>query len=358
MQNRQIAKDYQYINKECLPNDLRNDYGKRIAFLWLLTKDDRQTVENSSAQNLAPFYVEELKKLTLESGFEAVINYIDTLTHPSAVSKWINNIDSLLIEEWFPNKLRALRRTHYLQPPTLEISTTPLYEPTHLQPPIAFIAHLNAVDAQLTGYLIENIFARLLYPSDEKWRSEEHVNEKITPGESVDGLAWSEGNQLYYDRMLKNEFGEFKSVYHALLYLTVKQYFNMDYSASGVGKSATFIDFFVRDLPSAFEMLHAYSQSLASTTYVAWFKRKIELLGDDAFPFHSISLHGEIEGKEYNGEADFIIGDTIIDAKAVKQPVPRTWFAQVNIYKQLCSRTINTMEVISFLNNTVYHFKC
>ena len=349
-------QNYQFIAKDFLPTELKNDIGKKLVFLWLMTKDERQSIETTNAQALAPFYASELQALSPESAFREIVAYVDSLSHPSAVSKWINNLDVLAVD-WFAPKLRSLNRSHYLQPPSLEISSEPLQFVSHLQPPTSFIAHLNSIDPQLTGYLLENIFAKLLYPSEDIWRREENVLEPIDPGFSSDNLAWNPENQVYYDLLLKNDFGEFKSTYHALLYLSIKQYFNLDFSAQGIIKASNFLDFFTRVFPQALKLLHSYSQALASTNYVKYFKSKIALLGEKAFPFHSIPLHGEIENKEYTGEADFIIGDTIIDAKAVRSPIPRTWFAQVNIYRQLYKFPINNLEVISFLNNSIYRFK-
>ena len=347
-------QNYQFIAKDFLPQEMRNDAGKRIAFLWLMTKDTCQTVEASNAQSLAPFYSNELQELTIEKAFEQIIQYIDSISHPSSVSKWINSLDVLSLD-WFPSKLRVMKRIHYLQPINLQVSEELLRFPTHVQPPTAFIAHLNALDPQLTGYLLENILAKLLYSSESKWREIEEVDEPIIPGQSNDELAWNETNQKYFDSLLKNEFGEFKTIYHALIYLSIKQYFRLDFSAFGICKSVAYIDFFTRICPESFKLLNEYTQALNQTTYVSYLKSKVQMIGNADTPFHSIPLHGMIEGKEYTGEADFIIGDTILDAKAVKLPIPRTWFAQINIYRQL-QGVAKKLEVISFLNNRIYRF--
>ena len=74
-------------------------------------------------------------------------------------------------------------------------------------------------------------------------------------------------------------------------------------------------------------------------------------------PFHSIEVSGELESHYMLGEMDFKFQEMIVDAKAVKDPVPEKWFAQMYFYRQMGKFDLHKMQVISFLNNKIYSFE-
>lgn len=334
---------YNFIAGKFLPQDFQSTEGKKLAFLWLMLKEGNGGIEFSNAQSLVPMYQSELMSLSPEKIYSELLETLESDTHPSHVSKWINTIEVLGLG-WMKDRLGATGHSHYISP-AFDIREEIIETEEGLQPPTAFLCQLNTVDAQLTGYLIENVLAMIIDPRI--------LNVEEFPACVGSDIRWREENLSLYRAILCNQFGEFKTKYHILLWKTIEQYFAINFSSEAVYKVATFLDFFVRVFPEAFVFLDKYAHELEKTLPVLSFKRRYE--SNPIFPFHGVELVGEIEGKKYTGEADFIIDDFILDAKACKTPTVNTWFNQTNIYRQLVKdRTIRGLKVISFLNNRVY----
>ena len=345
-------ENFDYISTEAVPLIIdRNDkpnikLGKRIVYLYLAMKNNSMY----NVTRLCYMYSSVTSLMTIDEILDEVIRYIDTISHPSIVSQWIYLISNLGLCDYLENRLTIMNRTHYLFPKGITYKKSILQTVSHEQPPTLMISILNSIDPQLTGFLLENILANII-GIDEPPPS--------IPGNIDTDLAWNDKNTDVFFAILKNEIGEWKSKYHFLIYASIMDYFKLSFDSDGVSKAAEYMNYFTIVNPSAIRLLRDYENVLSETTYVKSLSRRVI----DGIPYHGIRVNGTIESKSYQGEIDFVIGDSIIDAKAVKitksneEEKVLTWFSQVNIYRKLYNKNIKHLEVISFLNNTVYTFE-
>lgn len=350
-----MEKNWNYLNKNLLPEFLCNPEGKQLTCLWLLTKSDKQNFETFNDSYLLRLYSDELAKFqSSEELLEYILKYIESLEFPSSLSKWINNI--YLFNEYFYEITRKYEFPKY------EISESPLCFENGMKPSLSIPSYLNFVSPQMTGYFIENVFAYLIrghkYCLKSKFKSCIDYTYLTKISATSNPLTETDKEQLLIH--LSND-GYYKTYIHWLTHISIGQFINKSLSCDKYNEIFKFIQ--AIDNEKQLILIDKYINELNETVYLKHLKELYTTYPENE-NFHSVNVAGTINGTKNNlhGECDYVFMKpyTIIDAKVANNPTLNTWFNQLMIYKKLMDNDKlpnPKLKIISFLNNTIYTFK-
>lgn len=389
---RNVDQRWNFIPKDILPEHLRSNEDKFLVNLWLMKFSYKQSITKFDEQYLLRLH-QEIWQMSKEDVINEIIQHVNSITHPSKLSEWAwnakqFNLNFLLMncpkisipriitddqeeKSWNANenglkpwKMRSIDLTTSDSSP---VSTM-------------ILMRLNYLSPQLTGFFLENLLAYHLYGDMETfWKFEKadfEVNdfESMNDGQEVQNFTVEDRNVLLHlltsadiymgsDGIVKSsdarvENTEFQyeglawpSYLHQLLFASISQSIQKGINIDSYDAINKFIDAF--NNPTILQHIEQYSQSMKKMKYVHHLYR----FWDKATPFHSIEVSGYLAVDHMLGEMDYKFKDMIVDAKAVKDPTPEKWFAQLYFYKQMGGFDIHNLQVISFLNNKIYTFK-
>lgn len=393
-----------YLPKDILPGHLKSFNDKFIVNMWLTKFSHKQSIEKFDEQYLLYFH-SEIKNKSENELLNEIIEHIKSINHPSKLSEWAWNValfDLRFIADACPfvqipklitgektnggkiqeNELRpwGMRTIDLISNDSSSISTMILRRLNHLSP-------------QLTGFFLENLLAYHIYGSIETfWKYEDasfEINDfesmergkevKIFTKEDRDVIlhlltsanfymdnagqvhlfqnSIQEGNsnsaehadEFNNNSMTHNEV-HWPSYLHQLLYASISQSIQKGINDDSYDAINKFIDTF--NNPCMIQDIEQYSQSLRKARCLKYLCRA----WDKVNPFHSIEVSGDYNGHYMLGEMDYKFRDRIVDAKAVKDPTPEKWFAQIYYYRQMSKFNFKKLQVISFLDNKIYSF--
>lgn len=393
-----------YLSKEALPTHLRSYTDKFLVNMWLTKFSHNQSIEKFNEQYLLRVHP-EIRDKSEDKLKNEIIEHVNDIDHPSKLSEWAWNVvlfDLNFIADACP----------YVKIPKLitdEHTNGENIQGNELRPwrmrtidltsndgsPISnwILSRLNHLSPQLTGFFLENLLAYHIYGSIETfWKYENALFEindfesmergkevKVFTKEDRDVILHlltsanfymdnagqvhrfrnyiQEGNSNSAEHadksnnnsMTHNEV-HWPSYLHQLLYASISQFIQKGINDNSYDAINNFIDAFSD--PCLIQDIERYSQSLRKTKYLNYLYR----VWDKVSPFHSIEVSGDYNGHYMLGEMDYKFTNMIVDAKAVKEPTPGKWFAQIYFYRQMGKFNFNKLQVISFLNNKIYSF--
>lgn len=393
-----------YLSREALPAYLRSQDDKFLVNMWLTQFSHKQSIEKFNEQYLLRVHP-EIKNKSVDELKNEIIKHVNSIDHPSELSEWARNvalfdlnfiadacpyvkIPKLITDEYtngeniHENELRPWRMR------TIELTTN-----DGSLIPTAILWRLNHLSPQLTGFFLENLLAYHIYGSIETfWKYENasfEINdfESMARGKEVKVFTKEDRDVIihlltsanfYMDNagqvhLFRNYIQEgnsssdvliidsnnnsmtldkvhWPSYLHQLLYASISQSIQKGINDDSYDAINKFIDAF--NSPCLIQDIERYSQSLRKTKYLNYLYR----VWDKVSPFHSIEVSGDYNGHYMLGEMDYKFTNMIVDAKAVKDPTPEKWFAQIYFYRQMGKFNFNKLQVISFLNNKIYSF--
>lgn len=335
---------FRYINKLALPDTLQGENGKFIVNIWLMTKSQKQSLTDFDEQHLAALYTNDICKLgNTDNVLEDIFKYVDGIDKPSKLSYWIANFSIPLVQEACG---RRLMERAFLAMPSLDINEKRLCTAGGVEPPLAIVHYFNHLAPQFAGYYFEQALA-LAIDCGERELSIDEIEPTHT-GET-DALPIRDEDKQLLKHLLEQVgcAGAAERRPVQLLRKAIIQSLSNKILITSYDAIYKFIDA-LRDnvLVNAVE---EYIDALSNTAYVQRLRKLTPRL-------HGVDLAGTIGSHFLHGEADFIVGNIVIDAKACKQIKTDCWFAQLNLYRQLYKDIdLRHMEVVSLMNNRVYY---
>ena len=309
-----------FISKNLLKPEFQSDDAKYIVNIWLMTKTNKNDVERFDDQYLILQYSEEVNKFeTTNDIIAAIQEYVEKIESPSVLSGWIVSLQKIVDLEW-------------CKIPEFKMEEVRLCCSDNTEPPLAIAHYLNHISPQICGYYFENILDycfRGLYEAE--WQVQLCGNNNV--------ISFSHDDQQLIEKLCPD------NVPGKILLQSIKQYIAKSIKIETYKHIYSFIDAVVKYETE----ITKYIYTLGNTGYVQRYKTHREF-------YHSIDVEGRYRNLYQHGEMDFLIGNTIIDAKACKHIHLLQWFVQMNIYRELHDIHINRMEIVSFLNNKIYKF--
>ena len=335
-----------FISKDALKLAFQSPQAKFVINAWLMTKSQNQFIDDFQDQYLVDVYGDEINSFdSIEDIINDIFKYVDKITMPSKLSTWIANFHSseqlnLVCHKW-------LEERPLLSLPNFTYSEESLTLMNGAKPSLATLYYMNVINAQLTGYYLENILAYCIYNDVELWRQKESKEVTVQILNQSDSLTITDSDITVLKHRCSNENG-FKSLPHELLYLTFVQAINKKLTGSAYTSFFKLADFIDDEVYNA--SICRYIDELSKCSYV----QSLQKFKNENF--HSISVYKVIDGKYISGELDFMFPNSIVDAKCTRSPHIAQWAAQLYVYKLLTNHQANNLAIVSFLNNTVYKF--
>ena len=335
-----------FISKELLKSNFQSANAKFIINIWLMTKSQTQYIDDFQDQWLADTYNNEINSFeSLDDIIDDIFKYIDSITMPSKLATWIANFNQseqlrLVCRKW-------LEKRPILTIPEYTVTEEKLQKIDGSRPSLAILHYLNHLNPQFAGYYLENVLAYCIYDDFELWKDHEVHSISVQILNDADSLTITNNDiDLIKHRCYKGD--EFKSLPHAILYVTFLQAVAKKLTSQSYFSFFKFTDTIDDEFYQA--QIFNYINDLMSTSVIKSLQRfKNE-------NFHSLSVYAYIHDKYISGELDFYFPFTILDAKCTKTSHISQWAAQLYIYKQLTTHKAQTLQIISFLNNSLYKF--
>ena len=314
---------HSFIPRNLLKPEFQNDDAKYAVNIYLMTKANKNIVADFDEQHLALTYADEINAFeTIEDICKNIKDYVERFESPSKLAGWIVSLQQL-----FGND-----NLEWLQIPKHEMEENRLCCSDFSEPPLAIVHYLNHLSPQFCGYYFENILHYCIHGlTNTEWKVELCGNDK--------SISFSAEDIKLLEKQVPD------TIPGKILLETIKQYVNKKIEIESYTAIYKFIDA-VKEYAAEIE---TYISKLSTTGYVIKNKAHTEYK-------HSVNVEGRYHGLYQHGEMDFLIGKTIIDAKACKQIHLEEWFMQLNIYRELYDIRISKMEIVSFLNNRIYRF--
>lgn len=395
---------WNFIPRDLLPEHLRTAEDKFIVNMWLTKFSHKQSIIKFDEQYLLRLHP-EINDKSKDELINEIIEHINSIDHPSKLSEWAWNVAlfdlSFIVD--------ACSHVHIPKLITGENADGENIQENELRPwhmrtidltsndgsPIStmILMRLNYLSPQLTGFFLENLLAYHLYGSIETFWKYEDASFEINDFESMergkevkvftkedrdvilhlltsanfymdnsgqvhlfqDSIQEGNNNSAEHADEFSNNSMTLDEVHwpsylHQLLYVSISQSIQKGINDDSYDAMNKFIDAF--NNPCIIQHIERYSQSLRKTKYLNYLYR----VWDKVSPFHSIEVSGDYNGHYLLGEMDYKFTNMIVDAKAVKDPAPEKWFAQIYFYRQMGKFNFNKLQVISFLNNKIYSF--
>ena len=335
-----------FISKELLKSNFQSPNAKFIINVWLMTKSTTQYIEDFQDQWTADVYSNDINAFDkIEDIIDDIFKYIDSITAPSRLAIWIANFVQseqlrIICRKW-------LEKRPILTIPEFLITEEKLQKIDGSRPSLAILHYMNHLNPQFAGYYLENVLAYCIYNDYELWYEKEVRPVSVQLLNDTDSLTITDNDiKLIKHRCYKGE--EFKSLPHALLYVTFLQAIAKKLTSQSYFSLFKFADMIDGDFYQ--EQILNYISDLGSTSFVQSLQR---FKNED---FHGVNTYKTINNKYISGELDFIFPCHILDAKCTKTSHINQWAAQLYVYKLMTDHPSNILEIISFLNNTVYRF--
>lgn len=311
---------HSFIPRIYLKPEFQADDAKYVVNLWLMMKAGRNNIEEFDEQYLISQYSNELDTFaTVEDILKVIRKYVERIESPSKLSGWIISLQNIIESKW-------------CEIPEYKLEEVRLCNSDNSEPPLAIVHYLNHISPQLCGYYFENILDYCLRGLIESiWQVQLCGKDAV--------IAFSKDDQDLIEKLCPT------SIPGKILLQSIKQFIAKQINIMTYTDVYNFIDA-VKDNETA---ISKYIHSLSTTGYVQRYKAYKEIQ-------HSIDVEGRYRGLYQHGEMDFLIGNTIIDAKACKNIHLQQWLLQMNIYREIHDSGISKMEIVSFLNNKIYHF--
>lgn len=334
---------FRYINKLALPDSLQNDNGKFAVNIWLMTRSQKQSLIDFDEQHLATLYTNDICKLgNTDSVIEDIFKYVDGIDKPSKLSYWIANFSIPIVKEMCD---RWLTNRTFLSMPSLDVNEKRLCTASGVEPPLAIVHYFNHLNPQFAGYYFEQALALAI-----DCKSEDVSIDEIEPTHTGENDALpirEEDKRLLNHLLLQLSTGADERRPVQLLRKAIVQSLSNKVLITSYSAIYKFMDALRDDL--IVNAVEEYIDALTNTAYVQRLRKLTPRL-------HSVDLAGTIGSHFLHGEADFIVGNIVIDAKACKQIKTDCWFAQLNLYRQLYKDIdLRHMEIVSLMNNRIYY---
>ena len=336
-----------FISKESLKTQFQTPNAKFIINVWLMTKSQTQYIDDFQDQWLVDVYNNEINSFeSLDAIVDDIFKYVDKISMPSKLSAWMANF-------YQSEQLRFVCKKWLDERPLL---TLPEYTCTEEKltkidgshPSLAIVFYMNHINPQFAGFYLENVLAYCIYNDYNLWKQKELTDISVQILNDVDSLTITNNDIELVKHKCFNAAGDFRSLPHGLLYITFTQAIAKKLTSSCFISLFKFLD--IIDDPFYNNQVSNYVKDLGECSYV----RALQKFKNEQF--HSVSAYKTINDKYISGELDFTFPNSIIDAKCTKVPHISQWASQLYIYKLITGHTSNTLQIISFLNNTVYKF--
>lgn len=334
--------NWTYLRNEYLPPFLKKhgDDGKRVVFLWLMTKVNVSSIEyfNTGNQTLL-IYKDELNKYTnLDEITDSIKKYIFTIEYPSELAKWLSNID-------------------FLNPTCLaEHNITRLSKQDGSEPPLILLSFMNFHAPRLTGYIMENLLYLLIKKGDIvlSGKYEELLNSFEIENMRDIPICRDEIKYICNKFIYRNDENYmFIDFVNYVIFKSIHQFLKKGIDLDKLEELWQFLKIFNEAEKKQFKK---YIDELKQTTFV----KKLQKIYNENC--HSVDVAGRYLDYPNNlhGEIDFMFNKpyTIIDSKVVKNPDTLAWYYQLDIYSKLLGKKIiPLLQIVNFLENKIYTFK-
>ena len=335
-----------FISKDALKHEFQNPDAKFIVNLWLMTKSSTQSIDEFQDQWMANLYSKEINEFeSLDSMLNDIFRYIDSISMPSKLAAWISNFTSS--EQLRSIAANQLQTRPLLVLPAYSYTEDRLMKIDGSQPSLAIIYFMNHLNPQFAGFYLENILAYCIYDDIELWKSNELNEINVQRLNDPDSLTITNADVEMIRHQCETD-GEFKSIPHSILFATFIQACAKKLTSNVYVAFNRFAEM-LNDHVYVDQVMN-YIRDLASTSFV----KSLHRFKNERF--HSIECYKTIDGKYLSGELDFVFPNTIIDAKCTKASHINQWAAQLFLYKRIIDHPSMTLQIISFLNNTIYKF--
>ena len=335
-----------FISKESLKSVFQTPNAKFVINVWLMTKSTTQFIDDFQDQWLVDVYNAEINSFeSIEDIIDDVFKYIDQISMPSKLSAWIANFNQseqlkLIARKW-------LETRPILTIPEYTVTEEKLSRIDGSLPSLAIVFYMNHLNPQFAGFYLENILAYCIYNDFDLWKEKELGEVNVQRLNDKDSLTITNNDiELIKHRCFNDE--QFKSIPHAILYVTFVQSIAKKLTVSSYVSMFKFLDMIDDEFYN--HQVIQYISELESCSAI----KSLQRFKNERF--HSVDAYNTIDGKYISGELDFTFPNSIIDAKCTKSPHTSQWAAQLYIYKRITSHPSSTLQIISFLNNTVYKF--
>lgn len=315
-----------YIKNERLKGSKYEvDGGKGLVYMRLMM----------DAPDIIERIPDEIKQKDPKVLCEELAVYINSLQHPSRLSTWIAELKcdpdvwDLFTTYHEPNGLLSI--------PYIEVWNT-----RGLGTSISIPVELNRVSPIATGHLIEGLMALAI---DEPIQTDVMGIVQVFDPDAL--LATISKDDL--QRLHELSFGSCVPIM-ALRYAIISVLSKVRANDEGRMLEELFnlIEYIKRD--TNMYRINSYYEELRRSPYIASIRSA-------PFKRHGMQIAGEVNGVVIKGEADFIVDDRVIDAKVYKQVDHRDitrFMMQTYLYAKACGRTITRLEIVSFMNSTIY----
>ena len=385
---------WNFIPRDLLPDHFRSTEDKFIVNMWLMKFSHKQSIMKFDEQYLLRLHP-EINDKSKDELISEIIEHINSIDHPSKLSEWAWNV-ALFDLNFIKDACTHVQVPKLITDENMDVNVNENeLRPWHMRAvdltsndgstiSTMIMMRLNYLSPQLTGFFLENLLAYHLYGSIETFWKFEDASFEINDFESMErgkevkiftkedrdvilhlltsaNFTMDDGQVHLFSS--SNEHAEetcnssispnevqWPSYLHQLLYASISQSIQKGINEDSYDAINKFIDAF--NNPFIIQHIEQYSQSLKKTKYLNYLYR----VWDKVSPFHSIEVSGEYNGHYMLGEMDYKFTNMILDAKAVKDPTPEKWFAQIYFYRQMGKFNFKKLQVISFLNNKIYTF--
>lgn len=337
-------KEIQYLNRDfCVL------FSKPLVYLHYVTFMDKYP--NANYQ-----YVLKKEPFTAETTEETIITefktYVGSIINVSQLCRLLVFIHDFQIE--YPGIIDDIETY-----PNFSVTSYNISNNNDSFPDNSIVWEINKISPKICGILFENIISYILEIKDKCYDLSNCMTSPSSniPKKTIEGILernFIKRNLLHRGQQIrinnkdiiyigdkKIEEDDFISLWHYLIFLSLKHFLKRDFVGEDLEDCLKILDYVNINV----KYIDDYYYDMLDSTFIKNLKRETNL------------MHGEIfRTKEMHGEIDFLSDTSIIDIKSYKSDNIDNWFAQLYLYEKLVGKR-KTLKILNVYNNQVFEFK-